>query len=388
MRALDDLTREANALATQPVAPAISDAKAEAARVMQICNACRYCEGYCAVFPAMTRRLDFGRDDIDYLANLCHGCGACLHSCPYGTPHEFAVNVPRAMAKVRLQTYAERAWPRAFGALYKRNGLTLALSMAAALAFFLLLAIRANGARIDQSLDGDFYAVIPHRLMIVLFGIVFGYSVISIVVATRRFWRGLHRTPFSPPAVAEALGNALRLKYLDGGHGRGCNDRDDRFTLWRRRFHHATFYGFLLCFASTTVATIYHYALGRQAPYPLTSAPVILGVVGGIGLLIGPFGLLWLNAVRDARQVDEAQHPMDRGFVALLLLTSMTGLALLVWRQASVMPVLLAVHLGIVFALFMTLPYGKFVHASFRCAALLKWAIERRQPNTVGLPSE
>ena len=26
------------------------------ARVMQICNACRYCEGFCAVFPAMERR--------------------------------------------------------------------------------------------------------------------------------------------------------------------------------------------------------------------------------------------------------------------------------------------------------------------------------------------
>ena len=28
-----------------------------------ICNACRYCEGYCAVFPAIERRIDFARDD-------------------------------------------------------------------------------------------------------------------------------------------------------------------------------------------------------------------------------------------------------------------------------------------------------------------------------------
>ena len=90
-------------------------AEAEVGRVLQICNACRYCEGYCAVFPAMTRRLEFPKADIHYLANLCHSCGACLHACQYAPPHEFAVNVPQAMARVRRQTYSEFAWPRGLG---------------------------------------------------------------------------------------------------------------------------------------------------------------------------------------------------------------------------------------------------------------------------------
>jgi len=76
----------------------------EAARLLEICNACRYCEGFCAVFPAMTRRLEFTQADIHYLANLCHNCGACLHACQYAAPHEFDVNIPKAMAKVRLDT--------------------------------------------------------------------------------------------------------------------------------------------------------------------------------------------------------------------------------------------------------------------------------------------
>ena len=29
---------------------------AEADRQLTICNACRYCEGYCAVFPALERQ--------------------------------------------------------------------------------------------------------------------------------------------------------------------------------------------------------------------------------------------------------------------------------------------------------------------------------------------
>ncbi|MEY4863110.1 MAG: citrate utilization protein, partial [Pseudomonadota bacterium] len=79
---------------------------------------------------------------------------------------------------------------------------------------------------------------------------------------------------------------------------------------------------------------------------------------------------------------------MDHGFVALLFLTSLTGLLLLALRDTGVMGLLLAVHLGVVMALFLTLPYGKFAHAVYRCAALLKWSIERRQPDPVGLGSD
>lgn len=81
--------------------------------------------------------------------------------------------------------------------------------------------------------------------------------------------------------IAEATHNALTLKYLDGGHGKGCNEADDAFTLLRRRFHHLTFYGFMLCFAATVVATGYHYFAGWEAPYPFFSLPVLLGTLGG-----------------------------------------------------------------------------------------------------------
>jgi len=178
------------------------------------------------------------------------------------------------------------------------------------------------------------------------------------------------------------------MKYLGGGHGQGCNDEDDRFTLRRRWFHHLTFYGFMLCFAATSVATLYHYLLGLQAPYALTSLPVLLGTAGGIGLLIGPTGLLWLNLRRDPQHGDTAQRPMDLGFIALLLLTSATGLALLAWRDSPAMALLLAVHLGVVMALFLTLPYGKFAHGIFRSAALLKFAIEKRLPSRLQLGSD
>jgi citrate/tricarballylate utilization protein len=337
----------------------------------------------------MTRRLSFdNKADLNYLANLCHNCGACLHACQYAPPHEFMVNVPQAMAKVRMETYMDFAWPSAMGALYKRNGLTVSMATAFGLALFLVLALISQGTLWHEPLAGNFYAVFPHNTLVVLFGSVFGFSILALLIGVVRFWREITPGQVSGVAVGEAAHYALKLKYLDGGHGEGCNDEDDKFTLRRRIYHHFTFYGFMLCFAATSVATLYHYVLGWEAPYGYTSLPVILGTVGGIGLLIGPAGLFYLNKRRSPLHGDKAQQPMDRGFIALLFWTSLTGLALLVWRDTSAMALLLAIHLGVVMALFLTMPYGKFAHGFYRCAALLKNSIEKRMPNKVSAGSE
>ena len=359
--------------------------EAEAARVLQVCNACRYCEGFCAVFPAMTRRLEFGRADVHFLANLCHNCGACLHACQYAPPHEFALNVPRTMARVRMSTYTDHAWPAPLGRLYERNGLALSVALAAALALFLVLALLREGALWSARPAGDFYAVFPHGLMVGMFAPVFLFALLALGIGVRRFWTEAPPGPPGADAVREAAGDALRLKYLDGGHGDGCNEEDDAFTLARRRWHHFTFYGFMLCFAATSVGTLYHYGFGWVAPYGFASLPKLLGTAGGLSLLAGTAGLWRLNLRRDPMHGEPAQRGMDRGFIALLFLTALTGLLLMLARQTAALPLLLAIHLGVVMALFLTLPYGKFAHGVYRGAALLKWAIERRQPNRLGL---
>jgi len=60
---------------------------------------------------------------------------------------------------------------------------------------------------------------------------------------------------------------------------------------------------------------------------------------------VGGIGLPGLKLRRHPRHGDAAQLPMDSGFIALLFLASLTGLALLVWRDTTAMVGLLAVHL-------------------------------------------
>ena len=104
----------------------------------------------------------------------------------------------------------------------------------------------------------------------------------------------------------------LTSSTCDGG-GDGCPYPDERPSHARRIFHHLTFYGFMLCFAATCVGTIYHYALGWKAPYALVSLPVLLGTIGGIGLLVGPLGLLWLKLEARSRHGRAAQAAWTPG---------------------------------------------------------------------------
>lgn len=204
MLPLEALARDAQALANGEVVPAapLTDAESEVARQLQICNACRYCEGFCAVFPAMTRRLEFPKADIHFLANLCHNCGACLHACQYAPPHEFAVNIPQSMAQVRVQTYVDYAWPPALGKLYERNGLTLALALAVGLALFLMLAVALKGTLWSAPVS-NFYDIFPHNLLVGLFAPVFLFATLALGLGVRRFWRDVtpatSSAPLSPP---------------------------------------------------------------------------------------------------------------------------------------------------------------------------------------------
>ncbi|MCS6926846.1 MAG: tricarballylate utilization 4Fe-4S protein TcuB [Candidatus Binatia bacterium] len=354
-------------------------AHTEATRQLTICNACRYCEGLCAVFPAVAQHRVLTPGSLDYLANLCHSCSACYYACQYAPPHPFAVNVPQVLAELRSESCARYAWPRSLAACFHRNGLLVALAVAAAVGCFLAGFVAIHDRAIlfaAHTGPGAFYRLLPHSAMVALFGSVFAFAALAMALSVRAFW---HATGGGAVTAADLLAGgaaAVTLKYLDGGGG-GCGT-EERPSDRRRLYHHSTFFGFLLCFASTSLAAILHNGLGWQAPYAWYNPVVLLGVLGGLGLLLGPAGLLHAKKTRDPRLSDSRARGMEVGFLVILLLTSGSGLLLLLLRTTPAMGILLALHLGVVFALFLLFPYGKFVHGLYRYAALVRSAREAR----------
>ena len=362
----------------------------EGERVMRVCNACRYCEGFCAVFPAMERRLSFGEADLNYLANLCHNCSECYYACQYAPPQEFELNFPKTMAEIRGETYQKYAWPGFLAGLFSRNGLVVSLVTAASLALFFILMFAFISPSVmfsaHSDAQGSFYAVMSHGAMTYPFAAVFLFVIASFVMGCVRFWRdtgGEFGHLMNPLSVGQALIDTLKLRYLDGGGG-GCAYPADLPSNARRWFHHMTFYGFALCFLATSLGVIYTYLFGWPAPYKFFSLPVMAGTIGGVGLLVGPAGLLWLKGMRNSVLSDPKQTGMDIGFLVLLFLTSLSGLLLLAFRETPAMGVLLGAHLGMVMALFITLPFGKFAHAIYRFAALIRNAYEKRHMPQLG----
>jgi citrate/tricarballylate utilization protein len=356
----------------------------EGQHLMTVCNACRYCEGFCAVWKAMETRTVFQENDLNYLSNLCHNCSECYYSCQYSPPHLFNINPPKTLAKLRVYSYEVYAWPSPLAKAFHKNGLVVSLLTAVILIAFMGAASVLLGGRLFQPVhDGNFYKIIPHRVMSVTFAVVGGFAALALLMGFLRFWRNVdepYATLINPRAIYQAAKDILTLKNLDND-GDGCSLPTESSSETFRWLHHLTFYGFLSCFVATTLGAIDYFILGQHGPPGFTSLPVIFGTVGGIGLIVGPIGLLVLMKLRNREIADESQAGMDLAFILLLVLIAVTGLLLLTLRQSAAMGTLLIIHLGFVMTLFLTIPYGKFVHGVYRSGALLKWALERsRQP--------
>ena len=371
----DDINRPAGDQppSEPPLPPASVAALLDARRQMTICNACRYCEGYCDVFPAITRSAPFADGDIVQLANLCHNCRGCYYACQYTEPHEFALNLPAALAKVRTESWERYIWPRRFTTLFQERGGAIALATVAGFAAFIAL--------IQALPEGDgagFYAFVPHNVMVAIFLPAFFLPLLVVAAGLRSYWRTTGGRAIRLAHLGEAVAAAARLRNLSGGQGQGCNfEKEDRYSDTRRWMHQAVLYGFLLCFASTSSATVLHYGFGIEAPYGLFSLPKLFGIPGGVLMTVGAAGLIWLKGQADRSLGAARMWSGEMGFAHLVLLVAVSGLVLYAATGTVLVAPLLAFHLGAVLAFFLLMPYSKMVHGFFRMAALIRDAQDR-----------
>jgi citrate/tricarballylate utilization protein len=351
----------------------------EAQRQLGVCNACRYCEGFCAVFPALELRAEIASGDLTYLAHLCHDCRDCYTACMFTPPHEFGINIPRLMAEARLRTYGHYGRPRAPRLLRGGVAGTALVSLGGIAAVWLAVAAFVGPAALGTAHRGPgaFYAVAPWPAIIVPAIVLALYGIGVAVAGARRFAHDIGASAWAGRDAWRAALDAITLRFLKGG-GAGCYYPRERGTSHRRILHHLVAGGFLAAFVSTTIAAVKQDILGQTPPFPVMSAPVLFGIAGGVLLIVGASGLLVLKARGDEAPASPAMTALDYAFLALLDLVALTGMLLLVLRETRAMPPLLVVHLGLLAGLFITAPYGKFIHFVYRYLALARRAGEER----------
>ena len=351
----------------------------EAQRHLPICNACRYCQGYCAVFPALERRTVLEAGDITQLANLCHDCRACFQACMYAPPHEFAVNPPEILSRVRQATYGgyvrpphPPAWPHGPAWLHGRGALaTAAAGVAAAL---VALTALTGGIGALASHRGP-YQVIPYPVLLVTVLLPGAWSAAVLLRGFARYWhdtRGPLRELADRRALGRALAQAASLRYLRDSE---CSYPGGDRSPARRWLHAAVFYGFAACTAATVSAAFMQDILDVAPPYPLLSVPVITGTAGGLAIMAGCAGLTALK-----RRDDPPPGAADYGLLIGLGLLALTGMLTLVLRASPAYGVLLVAHLTTIVICFAAAPYTRFAHAGYRFLALVADNIERRRP--------
>ena len=355
---------------------------ASADRQLTVCNACRYCEGVCPVFPALERRETFGEGDVIYLANLCHDCRVCFDVCPYSPPHDLEVNIPQLMAEVRQQSYTANSVPAVVGPAFKNSPrLVVAGSIGGFVVILaLLLLLRPAELTAPHVGPGAFYAVIPWLTMVIPAMLAGLYGLGVMTIGAVRFWQetsGPLVDRFDLGALVAASLDVLGLRQMQGG-GPGCTYPEGHPNHVRLVAHQLVFYGFGLTFLSTALAAFWQDILDVLPPYPLLHPVVVTGTVGGVVQIAGCVVLLALKTRTQALPNSAGARRLDLAFIASLLVVNVTGLALLAFRDSAAMGTLLTIHLGALVGLFVAMPYGKFVHAVYRYAALVRYRHEER----------
>jgi citrate/tricarballylate utilization protein len=363
----------------------IAELFAEAERQLNICNACRYCEGYCAVFPALERRTILTPGDISHLANLCHDCRACLYACMYAPPHEFAINPPKILSELRTHTWDEGVATPATLLPARKQGRRAALTaLIITTAIIVALTAATEGlSHLWTARTGPTspYAIISYPALLAVMTAPFLWAAIALVRAAGHHWqhtRGPLRDLWNLPAWKNTIIEAGQLRYLKGG-GADCQYPTQTHSPIRRRLHAAIAYGFTACLISTISAGIYQDIVGTQPPYHWASIPVITGTLGGTALVIGSIGLTILKSRTDPEATDKTMTTRDYNLLAALTILGTTGLATLATRTTTTYGIILTIHLATVSTAFAITPYTKFNHATYRLLALLQDNIERNE---------
>lgn len=354
----------------------------EATRQFTICNACRYCEGYCPVWPAAHMRTLITNPDSVYLSNLCYDHRDCYYACPFVEPtHEFALNIPKVTRQVRKETY--RNLTADFTSTAARKASLLALTIMPVIAIWLIFFhnVYSPGAF-------SFYNLVPKITTIVASTLLSVYLIVLMALFVKRYVGIIEQD--SGKAISGTPGY-LGIKNIFGTIKDVIIHRwfsdihypSDGESNLRKLNHALIFFGFGLDFLSTTLGFLYEDIMKIPSPYGLFSPVVMAGLAGGLMIAIGAVSSLSVRSYSSGKQDFMEISGFDTLFAIMLLLVAVTGISVLMTRLYSTTVISytsLLVHYSIIYILFVTTPFtSNFLHIAARFTSLLKFNYENKE---------
>jgi len=299
---------------------------------------------------------------------LCHQCATCTAYCPRdATPAS-------VMAALRDESIAHYAAPRLLGrALRDPRYLPLLFGVPV----LIFLALLAWLGHLGQWPEGRvvFSKLIPIVYVEAIFVGAMALSTLAGVAGGMRYWRAMGRQTTRVRRPAEALVPTL-LAILRHRKFRECESRRpgarETHKEHLHRSHRIVFWGFLGLVVTTTSVGIGIYAFGYLTPWPLWHPVKILGNASGLAVLAA-VAVFAYRRVADGERAGKSTYS-DWLFLVLLFCTTLTGFLCEVLRLAE-RPGLAyptyVVHLVLIFALLVYIPYSKFGHLVYRTVAML-----------------
>lgn len=354
----------------------------EATRQFTICNACRYCEGYCPVWPAAHMRTLITNPDSIYLSNLCYDHRDCYYACPFVEPvHEFALNLPKVTRQVRKETY--RNLTADFTSTVARKASLLTLAIIPLLAFWAVYF-----PKIYSTGSYSFYALVPKITTLTVSSGLSAYLVILMIYFLGKYIKSIEQENgikslrdaeyLKLGNIVGTLKDVLLHRWFSEIHYPADNDSNIRMVN-----HLLIFFGFGFDLLSTTLGFVYEDIMKMPSPYSLASPVVIAGLIGGAMIVVGALSSLATRGYSSRKQDFMEISSFDILFVILLLLVAATGLTVLITRLYTA-PILsyafLLVHYSMIYLLVIAAPFtSNFLHIVARFASLLKFNNENNK---------
>jgi quinone-modifying oxidoreductase subunit QmoC len=296
------------------------------------------------------------------------------------------------MAAMRKQALVEYGTPK-FLAKFVSNGSLLKTLLVAVVVIALTLLIRFPlEAALKPVLDAFDRLVgmhphtgtvvyahfFPHWLLIGLFLIATGYTLLNGLLGILKFWKDM--------AEADAkAGLTGQKKGLIGSTIKVLSDimvhkkfGDCGTAPSRKSPHLILVLGFIALFIVTTYAVFSLYVL-KVYPFSMLHPMKILGNLGGVALLVGVF-IMIMNRKNNPKELGHA-GTFDWSFLWVIVGVGITGFLTQFLRfsgPASVAYAVYFIHLIFVFYLLVYLPYSKFGHILYRTVALVYMEVTGR----------